>query len=69
MPQATGSPLLVAKMDINKAFETNDLDKAQAATSYVGPAVARSLVGEHRNGRLQLRILGTTTTTTAEKHR
>lgn len=58
-------------MDINKnkAIDTTDLDKAQAAaTSYVGPAVARRLVGEHRNGRLQLRIPGTTTTTTAEKH-
>lgn len=69
LAKASGSPLLVAKMGINKAFDTTDLDKAQAAANtHVGPAVARRLVREHTSGRLQVRIPGATTTTTAENH-
>lgn len=42
-------PLLVGKLDLNKVFDTTDLQKTQAAaTTFVGLAVARRLVGEHK---------------------
>lgn len=60
---------MAAKVSVHKALGMTAREhRAQVAgTSDVGPAVARRLVGKHRHGRLQLRTLGPTSTTTATK--
>lgn len=60
---ATNEGLLVGSLDVSKALDSTDLSVAaeRAATAYAGRAMARRVMGEHRQSVIELKILGCTT--------